>query len=120
MPASEKERAIRRRQAGESVAGWIADGIRFCLDDAAHQAPLRQIVNQRLPNQIARELDGINGQFRAAKPADSARELVRRDFIGHELAHRVKVGSSGALRASTVLPWVRESEIRGAKAVATT
>jgi hypothetical protein len=49
------------------VPGGIARRISFCLDDPSAEAPSRQIVHHNLPDQRARQLDRISGQFGAAE-----------------------------------------------------
>ena len=63
-----------------ACARRIAHRIRFGLDDAPAQASVRQIVDQRLADQVLRELDRVDGQFRAPQSAGSASERLCRDF----------------------------------------
>src|ERR1700691_4902944 len=65
----EKKGFVTRREAAKSVRGCVADDISFRFDDAAAQTHMRQIVNQRLADKKARELNGFDGKLAATKAA---------------------------------------------------
>src|ERR1700677_2256033 len=67
----EKKRFVTRREAAESVRGGVTDDISLRFYDAAAQTHMRQIVDQRLANKKARELNGFDGKLAATKAADA-------------------------------------------------
>jgi hypothetical protein len=70
MTTLEEKRAIAECWATKGMACGISDRIRLGFYDAPTQAPNRKIVDQSLSDEIAGKLDGVDGQFRAAKMRD--------------------------------------------------
>ncbi len=69
MPPRQEKRTISRSLAAKRMRGGIAYGICFGLDDTPAHTPFREIVNEGLSDQVARQFDGVDGEFAAPKPA---------------------------------------------------
>src|SRR5712672_3603510 len=60
VAAAKKERANTGRLAAERMSRRIADRVRFGLNDASAEPPLQVVVDQRLADQVPRQLDGVS------------------------------------------------------------
>jgi hypothetical protein len=67
VPVLQKQGAVRRREPAKGMARFVADGIRFCLDDAPAESTGRQVVDKSLANQVARKRDRIDRELGARK-----------------------------------------------------
>ena len=105
MTTLEEKRAIAERWAPKGMGCGISDRIRLGFYDAPTQAPNRKIVHQSLSDEIAGKLDGVDGQFRAAKTRDP-----RTDCCWPWHAHKIKTShlTQSPFRAE------RQRSLRGA------
>jgi hypothetical protein len=72
MTMTEKQGMIPRRFSAKRVAGGITGRIAFRLDNAPAPSAGWKIMNQRLSDEISRQLEGIYGQLLAAKTPNAA------------------------------------------------
>src|ERR1700730_4687913 len=86
MASLKEKRAVARRLASEGVGSGVSKGIGLRLYDAPAETTAREIVNESLAHEIARKLDGLDGQFRSAKMSDPSA-----DFTWRWVAHGIKV-----------------------------
>lgn len=59
------------------IANWIS----FRLDDAAGEAQARQIVDERLADQVLGKFERVGGQFRPPQSSNAVRTLY--EFLAH-------------------------------------
>jgi hypothetical protein len=63
------------------MRGLIANRIGFRFDDAAGEAQARQIVDERLADQVLGKFERVGGQFRPAQASNAVRSLY--EFLAH-------------------------------------
>ena len=71
-----KQRAPARREAAKRVRCRVADRIGFGLDDASGEAYARQVVNERLADQIPGKFERVDGEFRRGANVECAGERL--------------------------------------------
>lgn len=81
MARTQKQRLIAVRLAAECVAGGVAGRIRLGFNDDSAQPRCRELVDQRLADQISRKRHRPRGQVRPAQALEGERKGVRRDYL---------------------------------------
>ena|SRR5579864_8212452 len=96
MPALEKHGTIARRFPAKSMRGGVANDIRLRFHNPSTNATLREIMDQRLSNEKARQLGGVDGKLSASQPANGKRTRHKERYFTLQLPNDREFPSDAA------------------------